>query len=64
MTAGLSSASFDANILLGTTPSSAISRNSSCSQKWSKMYVTIKNVKKRYKQIFKYWVFLMAELAR
>lgn len=46
MTAGLSSASLDANILLGTTPSSAISRNTLCSQKWSKTYVTMKNVKK------------------
>lgn len=46
MTAGLSSASFDANILLGTTPSSAISINTSRSQKWSKTYITMKNVKK------------------
>lgn len=46
MTAGLSSASFDANILLGTTPSSVISINTSRSQKWSKTYITMKNVKK------------------
>lgn len=64
MTAGLSSASFDANIPLGTTPSCAISINTSRSQKWSETYVTMKNVKKSVTNKCLNIVFLMGELAR